>query len=59
MISSDPLASFAASLRLSPRRYFERVFLGFALYSAEPSFSPHNAIRFVDDIPEVVFALLF
>ena len=59
MISSDPLASSAASLRLSPRRYFERVFLGFALYSVEPGFSPHNSIRFVDDIPEVDFALLF
>ena len=44
MISSDPLASFAASLRLSPRMYFERVFLDLALYSAEPGFSPHNAI---------------
>ena len=45
MISSDLLASFAACLRLSPRRYFDRVFLGFALHTAEPGFGPHNATK--------------
>ena len=41
MISSDLFVSLAACLRLSPRRYFDRVFLGFALYAAEPGFGPH------------------
>ena len=39
---SDLLASFAACLRLSPRRYFDRVFLGFALHAADLGFGPHN-----------------
>ena len=42
MISSDLLASFAACLKLSSRRYFARVFLGFTLYAAVPHFGPHN-----------------
>ena len=43
MISSDLLASFVACLRLSSRSYLDCVFLGFALYVAEPGFGPHNA----------------
>ena len=45
MISSDLLASFAACLRLSPRSYLDCVFLGFALYVAEPGFGPHNTTK--------------
>ena len=43
VITSDLLASFATCLRLSPKRYFDRVFLGFALYVAESGFGPHDA----------------
>ena len=42
MVSSDLLVYFVACLRLSPRRYFDRAFLGFALYAAESGFRPHN-----------------
>ena len=45
VISSDLLESFAACLRLSPKRYFYCVFLGFTLYAAEPGFGPYNATR--------------
>ena len=45
MISSNLLASFPACLRLSPRRYFDCVFLGFTLYAAEHGFGPHNATK--------------
>ena len=45
MISSDLFASFAAFLRLPPRRYLDCVFLGFALCAAEPDFVPHNAAK--------------
>ena len=47
MISSDLLVSFVACLRFLPRRYFDCVFLGFALYAAEPGFGPHNATKFL------------
>ena len=45
LISPDLLAYFAACLRLPPRRYFDRLFLGFALYAAGPGFGPHNATK--------------
>ena len=45
MISCDLLTYFVAGLRLSPRRYFDRAFLGFALYAAESGFRPHNATK--------------
>ena len=57
MISSDLLASFTACLRFSPRRYVDCVYLGFALYVAEPGFGPHNAIKSLWTIFRKLFLL--